>query len=389
MTRNHFARRIIGGLMLIGGLTAVGVASLYPDLLGVIWTRSQFSYKDRMIDFSQYHQTVRIGSDASSDRENGRPTAVATVQTRHATSLLRMAEQTSSNIVVMNQRGDLLLEAYHARANADSSMLTNSMSMAKTLVGLLVGIAIDRGVIQSVEQPIGHFLEEFENDMRGTISIRELLQMRSGLAGQDAGFPLTNLQAMYYGDSPDARALSVPAVQPPGLVDEYNSVNTQLLLMIVERSLGGEFEELLSRHIWEPLELEPGYGWRTSPTGDAKGFCCVFATARTWASIGRLFLDAHEPQPSTPSIVSHAWLQEMMVPSHAGSNYGYQMYLGKTTNDLVPYAYFSGSPQQFLIVFPTAGIVAVRVGNEDPQFSLGDFLSAVLPLAQPLSSPDR
>lgn len=376
--------------MLVAGLTAVGVVSVYPDLLGVVWTRSQFSYKDRMVDFSQYHHTVRIGSNANSESENVRPTATATIPTGHATDLLRMAEQTSSNIVVMNQRGDLLLEAYHARANADSSMLTNSMSMAKTLVGLLVGIAIDHGVIQSVEQPIGQFIEEFENDMRGAIQIRDLLQMRSGLAGQDAGFPLTHLQSMYYGDSPDARALSVLAVQPPGLVDEYNSINTQILLMIVERSLGGEFEALLSQHIWEPLGLEAGYGWRTSPTGDAKGFCCVFATARTWAAIGRLFLDAYKPQPSTPSIVSNGWLQEMMVPSPVASYYGYQIYLQKTRNDLIPfYAYFSGSPQQYVVVFPSAGIVAVRVGNADPLFSFKDFLSAVLLLAPTLSSPDE
>ena len=56
--------------------------------------------------------------------------------------------------------------------------------------------------------------------------------------------------------------------------------------MIVERALGDEFESLLSRHIWEPPALDDAFGWRARRNGDAKGFCCDFATARSRDPIG-------------------------------------------------------------------------------------------------------
>ena len=92
-----------------------------------------------------------------------------------------MAGQTSSNIVVINSKGNILFEVYNAAPGADHMMLTNSMSMAKTLVALLVGVAIDHGVIESVDQPISDFLQEFKDDKRGKITIKNLLQMESGL----------------------------------------------------------------------------------------------------------------------------------------------------------------------------------------------------------------
>jgi CubicO group peptidase (beta-lactamase class C family) len=298
-----------------------------------------------------------------------------------AQALVEFAEETTSNIVIATGAGEVLLETYHATADADATMLTNSMSMAKTLVAMLVGVAIDKGVIQSVDEPIGKFLKEFESDPRGKITIRNLLQMESGLASQDAGFPLTHLQAMYFGDSPHRRALSVPAVEPLGVSYDYNSVNTQLLLIIVERAMGDDFESLLSRFVWQPLALDDGFGWRASKAGDAKGFCCVFATARAWAAIGAVLLGATEHDESEPRVVSRSWLQDMLTPAASVPNYGYQIFLGTTTSGQVPYAMMVGTPQQVVVVFPTLGLVAVRVGNEHPQFSGRRFHSLVLRIA--------
>ena len=367
-------RRVTGALLLVCGLAALSVQVAYPDLFGALWTRLQYSHEDRLIDAAQYRFTVPITRGATQPREYS---VVPATRAGHATTLRQMATRTSSNIVLLTRDGELLFEAYAARPDADATMLTNSMSMAKTLVSLLVGIAVERAVIRSVDQPIGQLLKELDGDARGKISIKHLLRMESGLASQNAGFPLTHLQSMYFGDSPDARALSVPAVQPPGVSFDYNSVNTQLLLIILQRHLGGGFEELLSRHIWGPLGLDTGFGWRASATGDAKGFCCVFATARAWASIGRLFLDIYERQHEEPAIVSQQWLQEMIEPSATNSGYGYHIYVRKTTDRKASYVSMEGTPQQFVMVFPMMGIIAVSVGDESPEFSVEDFVSAI------------
>lgn len=370
---------LTGALIFLAGLAILSIDLLYWDFWRAVWTRAQYDQQTSLIDSSQYLHAVPIASNENHDSENRyQVETLASAQKEWAAALLQMAEQTSSNIVVINSKGSILFEAYKATPGADDTMLTNSMSMAKTLVALLVGVAIDQGVIESVDQPISELLREFENDKRGKITIRNLLQMESGLASQDAGRPLTNLQAMYFGDSPHARALSVPAVAPPGTVFSYNSVNTQILLVILERHLGGEFEELLSRYIWRPLDLDPGFGWRASPDGDAKGFCCVFGTARTWASIGRIVLNSLDSNPTSPLIVSKDWVQQMISPSREGSQYGYQVRLGIMANEGVPFANLDGTPQQYVYIFPTLGIAAVRVGDENSKYSGLEFISKVI-----------
>lgn len=363
-----------------GGLAVIAVEVSCPDLVNALWNRTWYSHEGRLINSSQYRHNVPIVSSRNPLDKHRSTIVSGAMQTGEGKDLIRIAEATASNIVVIDGEGRLLFEDYHAGPSADIAMLTNSMSMAKTLVALLVGIAIDKGAIQSVDQPIGDFLEEFDGDTRGRITIRHLLQMESGLESQDAGFPLSHLQAMYFGTGPDSRALAVPAVEDPGIRYDYNSVNSQILLILVERVLGDEFEALLSRFIWSPLGLDPGFCWRGSPTGDAKGFCCVFANARAWASIGRLFLDPLGKRQGPPLVVSHSWLEEMIQPSRNAPNYGYHLYLRETEEGKVPYALLVGNPQQLVAVFPTLGIAGVRVGNEDIRFSFDEFISAVVQL---------
>lgn len=373
--------RITVALGLLAALVGGAAWFLFSDLPGALLTRVGYSDQGRLVDSTQYRHTVPITSSSDLNRSRTTREPDAALPAEEAAELVKFAEETSSNVVLVNRRGELLFETYHATADADAAMLTNSMSMAKTLVAMLVGVAIDNGAIKSVDEPIGKFLKEFESDPRGMITIKNLLHMESGLASQDSGFPLTNLQAMYFGDSPDRRALSVQAVKPPGVSFDYNSVNTQLLLIIIERALGDEFEALLSRFIWQPLALDDAFGWRASRAGDAKGFCCVFATARTWAAIGAVLLDAEPRLDSEPRIVSRRWLQQMMTPSATVPNYGYQIYLGSTRTGQAPFAAMVGSPQQLVVVFPTLGLTAVRVGNEHPRFSADALHSVVLRIA--------
>jgi CubicO group peptidase (beta-lactamase class C family) len=373
--------RIVAVVALLVALASCAVWYLFPDLPGAVLTRLRYSNEGRLVDSTQYRHTVPITSSTDRNRSRPNPAVAATVPAEAAQALVEFAEETTSNIVIATGEGEILVETYHATPEADAMMLTNSMSMAKTLVGMLVGVAIDKGVIQSVDEPIGKFLKEFEADPRGKITIRNLLQMESGLASQDAGFPLTHLQAMYFGDSPHRRALSVPAVERPGVSYDYNSVNTQLLLIIVERAMGDDFESLLSRFVWQPLALDDGFGWRATKAGDAKGFCCVFATARAWAAIGGVLLDAAAPDERDSRIVSRSWLRDMMTPAASVPNYGYQIFLGKTKSGEVPFATMVGTPQQLVVVFPTLGLTAVRVGNEHPQFSGQRFHSVVMRIA--------
>ena len=112
--------------------------------------------------------------------------------------------QTISFLVIQND--SVRFEKYWD--NYSSSSITNSFSMAKTFVGILVGIAIDEGKIKSLDQPVGDFLPEFKEGDNAKLTIRHLITMSTGI-NFDENYvnPLAYPAAAYYGG--DLRKLTM------------------------------------------------------------------------------------------------------------------------------------------------------------------------------------
>ncbi len=368
---------LVGTPLLLGCLVFFISDLLYPNLWAALWTRAHYSSEDFLTNIDQYQNLEPIHGTSIQPAIYA-PPSTRTKDLSETIRLKKMATITESNFVIIDLEGELLFETYQAVDDASPSMMTNSMSMAKSLVGLLVGVALKERRIESVDQEIGEFIDEFQTDQRGKITIRNLLQMESGLENQHNGFPLSHLQAMYFGGAPNARALVVPSVAPPGEVFKYNSVNSQLLLIILERQFGENFETLLSRYVWNPLELESGFSWHSSKGGDSKGFCCIFATARSWAEIGLIYLKGLTGHSTGPSVVENSWIRESLQESFPGSHYGYQIRIQPTDENSLPFYNFDGTPNQFVFIIPDLDVVAVRVGSQGVGFDGIEFISAVV-----------
>ena len=140
----------------------------------------------------------------------------------------------NSQLVVLH-KGILVHESYaNGRSQND---LSNSMSMAKTIISLLVGIAIEEGHITSVSDPVGKYLPTWnDNTERSQIRIRDLLEMSSGLqCDKDTSDYTSDLIRLHLGTNIKSLALNMPSKEPAGNRWEYNNFNTQMLALVLEK----------------------------------------------------------------------------------------------------------------------------------------------------------
>ncbi|HIK45586.1 MAG TPA: serine hydrolase [Leptolyngbyaceae cyanobacterium M65_K2018_010] len=295
------------------------------------------------------------------------------------------AAQNSVALLVLH-RDRLVLERYWQGHRPDQPV--NSMSMVKTLLALLVGIALEEGHLNSLEDPVGTYLPAWRHDPRGAITLADLLYMQSGLRNDDRTDALGSDLVQLYGGSKVAQtALRIPLVQPPGQTFEYNNVNSQILALVLEAATGESFGDYLSSRLWQPLGAADGFLWLDRPGGRAKPFCCFFATAQDWVRVGQMLL--HRGRLGDRQIVPSAWIDRMVMTSPLEPTFGLHIWLKARTQEytavnlaasapfLAPDSfYLDGRHHQKVYVIPSYDLVIVRLGEEPPAWD-----DAVIPNA--------
>ncbi|KQB99934.1 hypothetical protein AQF98_15605 [Pedobacter sp. Hv1] len=168
-----------------------------------------------------------------------------------------------------------------------------SFSMSKSFVGTLVGIAIDKGAIQSTNELVIKYLPELaKNDERfNRLTIQQVLDMRSGFRFTERSFnPFSKITRSYYGADLKKMVGKLTMKHEPGKVFEYQSINTQVLAFILEKATGKPLQWLMQEWLWKPLGAESDALWSLDDEDHIKAFCCLNATALDFAKIGRLYL---------------------------------------------------------------------------------------------------
>jgi len=261
------------------------------------------------------------------------------------------------------QNGEILFEQYWDGYGAES--YSNSFSMAKTVVALLVGIAIDGGNIKSVKQPIGDFLPQYSKGEKAKITIENLLTMSSGLDWNESYInPFAHTTQAYYGNDIASIVSRLDVEQEPGQRFKYLSGNTQLLAYIILASTGKHVSQYASEKLWTPLGAEKNAWWSIDkPNGDEKAYCCFNSNARDFARLGQLILEKGSFN-GTP-VVSPEYIQKMTTPHQYPQDttqiYGYQTWIVDYKGEKLPY--FRGILGQYIVVIPSKNAVFVRLGH--------------------------
>jgi len=190
-----------------------------------------------------------------------------------------------------------------------------SFSVAKSFVGTLVGIAIDKGEIKSTSELVIKYLPELaKNDERfNRLTIQHVLDMRSGFNFSERSFnPFSKIVRSYYGADLKKMVGKLKMKNEPGKVFEYQSINTQVLAFILEKAVGKSLQVQMQERLWQPLGAESDALWSMDDEGNIKAFCCLNATALDFAKIGRLYLNGGNWEGK--QIVSKKWVDITTSP---------------------------------------------------------------------------
>ncbi|GGG24040.1 serine hydrolase domain-containing protein [Pontibacter amylolyticus] len=283
--------------------------------------------------------------------------------------LQQLHEQLESVAFVVVHRDSLLYEQYWDGYSEES--LSNSFSVAKSIVSILVGIALQEGKIRSIDQPVGDFLPEFREGAKAKITIRHLLWMSSGLNWDESyANPLSVTTEAYYGSDLKKVVRRLEAVEEPGQKFSYKSGDTQVLGFVLEAATGQNLADYAEEKLWRPLGAERKAEWSIDhPLGNEKAYCCFFSNARDFARIGQLYLQQGVWQGDT--LVSPDYVQASLTPNgltdantgEPTTHYGYQWWLLPDYKGQFVF-YARGILGQYIIVIPEKELVIVRLGKK-------------------------
>ena len=158
-------------------------------------------------------------------------------------------EQNSQGLIVVHN-GLIQLESYWEGANRDT--LFNPQSMSKTVLAMLMGIAVDEGHIESLDDPIGKYIKEWSDRPQGTATIRHALWMAAGLEQMSGSYEIELFsRGVWYnfGDDFEGMILDLKQVDPPGTKFEYNNEENNVLGMVIERATGQRYADYLSEKL--------------------------------------------------------------------------------------------------------------------------------------------
>jgi CubicO group peptidase (beta-lactamase class C family) len=260
---------------------------------------------------------------------------------------------------------DRCVIAEHYGDGTGPEELQTSFSMAKSFLSTLVGIAIDRGDLTGLDEPITTYLPELaeRDDRYSRITLRHLVTMSSGLHYEERGLPWSDDALTYY--SPDLRdtALSADIEEPPGREWLYNNYNPLLMGLVLERATGMHVAEYMERYLWQPMGANHDASWSLDSTssGFEKMESGVNAVARDYARFGYLF--AHRGRAAGRQVVPAEWVAEATaVDTSTHPNRGYQYWWW--VDDARPHRFFAkGNLGQFIYVDDRSDLVVVRTGT--------------------------
>jgi CubicO group peptidase (beta-lactamase class C family) len=282
-------------------------------------------------------------------------------------------------------RDTLRRERYFDGARAEQP--ANIKSASKSVVSALVGIAVARGDLRDVHQPLSELLPAETRGLdssRRAITVEDLLTMRAGL--QSTSFE-------QYGAFVSSRnwvrhVLTRPVVAPRGEHGPmiYSTGSTHLLSAVLTRKTG-QSTWAFARKSLAPLGIRLR-AWTTDPQGVFFGGNEMRMTPREMLAFGRLYLDGGRA-PDGTQILPRAWIDsswvERTTSGWSGNAYGYGWWIREEHGHPVYFAWGYGG--QFIFVVPSASMVVVATSDPTPERRDGAHLDAVHDLVDALLAP--
>jgi CubicO group peptidase (beta-lactamase class C family) len=281
----------------------------------------------------------------------------------HARALARAEELPRLRSLLISVDGELVEERYFNGARP--SQTANLKSASKSLLSALVGIALDRGYLKSLEETVGRFFPEHltgaDDAQKKTITIENLLTMRSGLESTSN----VNYGRWVRSGNWVRYVLARPLVDEPGGRMIYSTGNSHLLSAILTKSTKMSTFEFARRYLAEPLgiSITP---WMRDPQGIYLGGNEMHWTPRGMLAFGELYLNGG--RAGNEKVISGTWVKESLKPrarsSWSGREYGYGWWIDSLAGHTTYYSWGHGG--QFIFVVPALKLVVATTSLSSP-----------------------
>ena len=285
-------------------------------------------------------------------------------------------EETGGKALLIWKDGELVYETY-----ADGVSPTDrsrSYSMHKSILGLVAATMEADGLI-SLDDPISLYVDAYKKGGRDTLTIRDMLQHKSGLERYPFSPPTLDALNLLLSHKIEKTAIKAKRVDEVPVFD-YSNINYQVAGAAIRKALADKrsqtYAEYLSSRIWSPAGARDAYLWSETEKGAPRFYAGLQANARDWLKLGILIAE------NTGEIVPRSAIDALLAPSSLNTDYGLGIWLGSpddgmreygpSTKLTVPSAdpfiledtvFFDGFGGQRVYISESAKLVIVRIGD--------------------------
>ncbi|REE97992.1 serine hydrolase domain-containing protein [Thermomonospora umbrina] len=264
-------------------------------------------------------------------------------------------------VVVDGESNEIVGDHYFA---SNPGTRFQSWSASKGFVGTAVGIAVDEGHIDSIDDPVTKYVPELGTSGYDGVSIRDVLRMSSGITWTE---PL-NIPPVHLG-----AAAGIPVTEfakrrrrgwEPGSRFEYSGMNSFVLAWLIGKATGRPFYRYVEEKIWHPAGMASDAVISRDHHGNDLGYCCFMATVEDYSRLGLLYLN--NGRAGGRQVVSESWVRESTRPSapfnepdfeNDDTGYGLHWWLGGGSHGDYLASGFAG---QKIYVSPRHGVVIAK-----------------------------
>jgi len=221
----------------------------------------------------------------------------------------RYAGEHRSLALIVSRHDHIVFERYWHGTGFDTP--ADAQSFTPLLVALAAGAAVSHRLIAWADEPVGAFISEWSHDPRGEITVRNLMQMSSGLAhAADLGIPQDITAAL----------LRIRLDATPGVTRLDQASDPQLLALVIERATRQRYASYLSQALWQRIGAADAWLRLDRPGGTAHADCCMLAHQGDWIRVGQLLL--RDGNYRGDEVMRPGWITLMRTPAQSDPHFG-------------------------------------------------------------------
>ena len=278
--------------------------------------------------------------------------------------------RTDTSALLILKDGKISYENYWLTGGKNVQWI--SMSVAKSFISALIGIAIDQGHIKSLEDEVTDYVPQLKNSAYDNVRIKDILQMSSGASwNEDYSDPNSDInrssKIFAIGGSLDEFSASLKKELKPGSYNRYNSTDTQVLGMLLREATRISVTKYMEEMLWHPMGAQDSGYWILDSKNMEMAYAGFNATARDYAKLGELYRLGGKINGK--QIIPSHWIKASVKPDAPhlmpGDNplsdfplgYGYQWWVPDLSGDFSAIGVYN----QFIYVSPKSNMVIVKL----------------------------